>query len=81
MPYRVSKAALNSVAKNLSVELAPRGITTITTHPGWVRTDMGGSGAAIDVKESVAGLKAVIEKLTPADNGKFFNYDGSELPW
>ncbi len=81
MPYRVSKAALNSVAKNLSVELAGRGITTITTHPGWVRTDMGGAGAAIDVSESVGGLRKVIERLTPADNGRFFNYDGSELPW
>jgi NAD(P)-dependent dehydrogenase (short-subunit alcohol dehydrogenase family) len=81
MLYRVSKAALNSVAKNLSVDLAPRGITTITTHPGWVRTDMGGASAAIDVSDSVAGLKKVIENLTPADNGKFFNYDGSELPW
>jgi len=81
MPYRVSKAALNSVAKNLAHDLAPRGITTITTHPGWVRTEMGGAGAAIDVSESVAGLKKTIERLTPADNGKFFNYDGSELPW
>ncbi len=81
MPYRVSKAALNSVAKNMAHDLAPRGITTITTHPGWVRTEMGGAGAAIDVSGSVAGLKKTIEKLTPADNGKFFNYDGSELPW
>ncbi|MBL8831636.1 MAG: SDR family oxidoreductase, partial [Rhodospirillales bacterium] len=81
MPYRVSKAALNSVAKNLSVELAPRGITTICTHPGWVRTDMGGPSAAIDAGESIAGLRKVIDGLTPADNGKFFNYDGTEFPW
>ena len=81
MPYRVSKAALNSVAKNLSIELAPRGITTVCTHPGWVRTDMGGASAAIDAAESIAGLRKVIEGLKPSDNGKFFNYDGSELPW
>lgn len=81
MPYRVSKAALNSVAKNLSVELAPRGITTICTHPGWVRTDMGGPSAAIEPAESIAGLRKVIDGLTPADNGKFFNYDGTEFPW
>lgn len=81
MPYRVSKAALNSVAKNLSIELAPRGITTVCTHPGWVRTDMGGASAAIDPAESIAGLRKVIEGLKPSDNGKFFNYDGSELPW
>jgi NAD(P)-dependent dehydrogenase (short-subunit alcohol dehydrogenase family) len=81
MPYRVSKAALNSVAKNLSIELGPRGITTVCTHPGWVRTDMGGASAAIDATESIAGLRKVIEGLKPSDNGKFFNYDGSELPW
>jgi NAD(P)-dependent dehydrogenase (short-subunit alcohol dehydrogenase family) len=81
MLYRVSKAALNSVAKNLAVELAPRGIAAICTHPGWVRTDMGGPSAAIDVAESVAGLRKVIDRLTPAETGKFFNYDGSELPW
>lgn len=81
MPYRVSKAALNSVAKNLSIELAPRGITTVCTHPGWVRTDMGGPSAAIDATESIAGLRKVIEGLKPSDNGRFFNYDGSELPW
>jgi NAD(P)-dependent dehydrogenase (short-subunit alcohol dehydrogenase family) len=81
MLYRVSKAALNSVAKNLAVELAPRGISAICTHPGWVRTDMGGPSAAIDATESVAGLRKVIDRLTPAETGKFFNYDGSELPW
>lgn len=81
MPYRVSKAALNSVTKNLSIELAPRGITTVCTHPGWVRTDMGGPSAAIDAAESIAGLRKVIDGLKPADNGKFFNYDGSEFPW
>jgi hypothetical protein len=42
---------------------------------------MGGASAAIDATESIAGLRKVIEGLKPSDNGKFFNYDGSELPW
>ncbi len=79
--YRSSKAALNMVVKSLSVDLAGRGISVVAFHPGWVQTDMGGSEAALTVAESVAGMRAVIEGLGPADNGKFFNYDGSEIPW
>lgn len=79
--YCSSKAALNLIMKGLSGDLHPRGITVAVLHPGWVRTDMGGQGAAIDVDESGAGLHAVISGLGPADSGRFFNYDGSELPW
>ncbi len=79
--YRSSKAALNLVMKGLSQDLRPRGITVAVFHPGWVKTDMGGQGAAIEVDESADGLYAVIAGLGLADSGRFFNYDGSELPW
>jgi NAD(P)-dependent dehydrogenase (short-subunit alcohol dehydrogenase family) len=79
--YRSSKAALNMVVKSLAVDLAGRGITVVAFHPGWVQTDMGGPEAAITAAESVAGMRAVIERLEPADNGRFFDYDGSEIPW
>jgi NAD(P)-dependent dehydrogenase (short-subunit alcohol dehydrogenase family) len=79
--YRSSKAALNMVSKGLAEDLAGQGITVVVFHPGWVQTDMGGAGAAISPQDSVAGMRAVIERLTPADTGKFFNYDGAELPW
>lgn len=79
--YRSSKAALNMVTKGLSVDLGPKGFTVISFHPGWVQTDMGGEAADIPAKESVAGMRRVIAGLTTADNGKFFNYDGSEIDW
>ncbi|MFQ6017368.1 MAG: SDR family oxidoreductase [Kiloniellaceae bacterium] len=79
--YRSSKAALNMVAKGLAVDLAPRGITVVVFHPGWVKTDMGGPRAAIAPAESVAGMRAVIDRITPADSGRFFNFDGREVPW
>ncbi len=79
--YRSSKAALNMVSKSLSVELAPRGITVIAFHPGWVRTDMGGPNAAVTAGESVEGMCAVIERVTPNDSGRFFNFDGREIQW
>jgi NAD(P)-dependent dehydrogenase (short-subunit alcohol dehydrogenase family) len=78
--YRASKAALNSVLKDMSLALAGRA-TCVSLHPGWVQTDMGGPAAAITVERSVADLRATVAALTPADNGRFLNHDGSALPW
>src|SRR3546814_19941626 len=75
--YRSSKAALNMVTKSLAIDLAGRGITVISFHPGWVQSDMGGPGAAIAPATSVAGMRQVIAGLGPADSGKFFNSDGA----
>ncbi len=79
--YRSSKAALNAAMKSAAIDLTPKGITVAVFHPGWVRTDMGGQGASIDVQTSVAGMRRRTAALTPADSGHFFNYDGNELPW
>lgn len=78
--YRASKAAVNSVLKDASIVLRERAIC-VSLHPGWVRTDMGGTGADIEVSTSVAGMRTVLATLKPADNGSFFNYDGQPLPW
>ncbi|MHA1598216.1 MAG: SDR family oxidoreductase [Alphaproteobacteria bacterium] len=79
--YRSSKAALNAVMKSLSVDLQPRGIAVAILHPGWVRTDMGGPSGLIDADESVAGMRRVIDDLDLESSGRFFNYDGQEIPW
>lgn len=78
--YRASKAALNSVLKDVSLALAGRAICA-TLHPGWVRTDMGGEGADLTVERSAADLRATVARLRPADNGGFFNHDGQPLAW
>lgn len=78
--YRASKAAVNSVMKDASLALAGRA-TIISVHPGWVRTDMGGAGADLDAATSIAGLRALLAGLTPADSGGFFNHDGQRLAW
>ena len=78
--YRASKAAVNSVMKDLSLSLEGRA-TCVSLHPGWVKTDMGGQEADIDVATSASSLRAVLDGLRPGDNGAFFNYDGSPLPW
>jgi len=78
--YRASKAAVNSLLKDVSLALAGRAIC-VSLHPGWVRTDMGGGGADISVQTSVAGLRAVMAGLKPEQSGGFFNYDGQLIPW
>jgi NAD(P)-dependent dehydrogenase (short-subunit alcohol dehydrogenase family) len=78
--YRASKAAVNSVLKDASLALAGQAVC-VAFHPGWVRTDMGGAGADIDVTESVAGIRRTLAGLREADNGGFFNYDGQPLAW
>ena len=80
-PYRTSKAAVNMVMKNLAIQLKPRGIATCTLHPGWVKTDMGGANALIDVQQSVSGMRAVIDRLSTDNTGRFIAYDGQEIPW
>ena len=79
--YRASKAALNSALKDMSLVLGPDGVTCITFHPGWVKTDMGGAGADIDVGTSVSGMRGTLAALQPSQNGSFLNYDGAVLPW
>jgi NAD(P)-dependent dehydrogenase (short-subunit alcohol dehydrogenase family) len=79
--YRASKAALNSVLKDASLVFGPQGATCAAFHPGWVQTDMGGEGAALPVEKSVADLRRTLAGLTPADNGGFFNHDGSVIAW
>ena len=79
--YRSSKTALNAVMKSLSVDLASRRVIVAVLHPGWVRTDMGGPGALIEARTSVAGMRQVIAGLKLEDSGGFFNYDGAGIPW
>ncbi|MDR5730807.1 SDR family oxidoreductase [Caballeronia sp. LZ025] len=80
--YRASKAALNSAIKVASIE--SRHSACIALHPGWVRTEMGGPSAAIDVARSVTGMRAVIaaaRALRDDFNGRFIQYDGTQLDW
>jgi NAD(P)-dependent dehydrogenase (short-subunit alcohol dehydrogenase family) len=79
--YRSTKAALNAVMKGISCELRAKGIGLIMLHPGWVRTKMGGQGARLNVTESVNGMMSLVESFSLEKSGRFFRYDGIELPW
>jgi NAD(P)-dependent dehydrogenase (short-subunit alcohol dehydrogenase family) len=79
--YRASKAGVNAITKSLAQDLQDRGIIVVALNPGWVRTDMGGPDAELEVETSVHGMQRVIEGLRPEDSGKFLSWDGRELPW
>ena len=79
--YRSSKAAANCVMHAMAMDLKKRGIVAVPMHPGWVRTDIGGSRAELDVVQSVSGMRRVIAGLTAESSGRFFQWDGREVPW
>jgi len=79
--YRASKAGLNSVLKCASLELGSQGVVCVALHPGWVRTDMGGAGADLEVGDSVASMRRVLAAINASHNGRFLNYDGTQLEW
>ena len=78
--YRASKSAVNSVVKDVSFGLQGKAIC-VAIHPGWVKTDMGGAGADLDVTQSVADMRTTVAKLRAEHNGTFINHDGQVLAW
>ncbi len=67
--------------RSLAAELGPEGFICIVLHPGWVRTDLGGPQAPLEVSDSVQGMRRVIDGLQPPDNGTFRTYAGDVMTW
>jgi NAD(P)-dependent dehydrogenase (short-subunit alcohol dehydrogenase family) len=82
--YRASKAALNTLARSFAGQHSKAGWGVILMHPGWVRTDLGGKRATLDVDTSVRGMVAVLEaRLDQGVRGGcvFLDYQGQTVPW
>lgn len=77
--YRMSKTALNMFNKCLALEYPE--MSCIVLHPGWVKTEMGGKGANLEVSDCCKGLYKVITSATPAESGNFYDYKAKEIPW
>lgn len=77
--YRASKAALNMAVYSARRDYPD--LTLAVIHPGWVQTEMGGPGATVVVRDSVSGMRKVIETLRPSDSGAFLGYDGRKIAW
>ena len=79
--YQCSKAALNMLTAQMSIDYKELGVRVISISPGWVRTDMGGKEAKYEVQESVRLFTSQIEKLSPSESGIFVGEDGKIIPW
>lgn len=88
--YRASKAALNMLLKTASIEYSRRSKQTaiVLLHPGTTDTRLSEpfqrgvpANKLFPVEKTVGLLMQVLEDVTIADNGSFFSWDGSRLPW
>ncbi|MGE8152462.1 SDR family oxidoreductase [Pseudomonas vancouverensis] len=79
--YKASKAALNSMTNSFVTQLAEPALTVLSLHPGWVKTDMGGDGADIDVQTSTRGLIDQVNAYAGKGGHHFINYRGETIPW
>jgi len=77
--YATTKTALNAITVRWAKEHLD--LTIFIVHPGWVKTDMGGSDALLEKDVSIKGMLKVIEKTGQEGSGTSLGYDGSVLPW
>jgi NAD(P)-dependent dehydrogenase (short-subunit alcohol dehydrogenase family) len=79
--YKASKAALNSTTSTFVSGLGETGLTVLSMHPGWVKTDMGGEGASIDVLTSTTGLFEQLQAQAGRGGHRFIDYQGNTIDW
>lgn len=85
--YRAAKAALNQVIRTSAIELARSHSQSVCValHPGTVQTRFTekyvGRHPAVPAPDAAANLLGVIDRLTPADTGGFFDWQGATVPW
>jgi NAD(P)-dependent dehydrogenase (short-subunit alcohol dehydrogenase family) len=79
--YRASKAALNTLARSFAGQHGGAAWGLLLMHPGWVRTDLGGRRATLDVETSVRGMVAVIEARSGQRGCVFLDHTGATVPW
>lgn len=82
LSYRMSKAAVNMLTATAAQEHPD--ITFVALCPGWVDTDMGRGGGVIPPlkpEQSIAGMRAVIDKIKPEQSGHFLSHDGTEVEY
>ena len=79
--YKASKAALNSMTNSFVSQLGESRPTVLSLHPDWVKTDMGGEGADLDVQTSTRGLIDQVNAYAGKGGHHFINYKGETIPW
>ena len=65
----------------MSIDLKDSGVMCICLHPGWVKTDMGGKHATLNIETSCDKMIETLYSLKENNNGNFMQYDGKILQW
>lgn len=80
--YRSSKAALNCVMRSFAIDVQQLGVKLMLLHPGWVKTNLGGNNAPVDVVTSVRGMLQQMDSFINTSQAEtMHSYDGSTIPW
>ena len=79
--YRASKASLNTLMRSFAARHKGDPRTLLCVHPGWVKTDMGGSTAPLDVETSTRGIADVIAQRQGKPGLAYVDYKGETVAW
>ncbi len=79
--YRASKAALNTLMRSYAARQTGSHRSLALVDPGFVKTDMGGSGATLSIDESVPGIVDALMARSGKPSLEYFNYKGETIPW
>ena len=78
--YDVSKSAVNAYTVHLAWELKDTPIKVNAAHPGWVKTELGGEGATMDIPDGAKTSVALATIGADGPNGAYMHM-GETLPW
>jgi NAD(P)-dependent dehydrogenase (short-subunit alcohol dehydrogenase family) len=78
--YNVSKSAVNAYTVQLAYELKDTTVKVNAAHPGWVKTDLGGEGATMEITDGAKTSVALATIGADGPNGAYLHM-GETLPW
>ena len=79
--YRASKSALNQLVRSYAARHRDGPRTLLLLHPGWVKTDLGGEGAQLEVADSARGVVDVLEQHGGDGGLQFIDHQGHPVAW
>ncbi|MFV3388228.1 SDR family oxidoreductase [Pseudomonas sp. NY15364] len=79
--YGASKAALNHLTQCFVRNQNNPRLGVLLMHPGWVRTDMGGDNAPLDIDSSCKGMVLQVSAAVGQPGLRYLDYQGNPLPW